>query len=91
MRHMSVVLTQVRGKNSDNMASDSWIKQCLERRNNGNKVTGSDDIMSDGSNNISVVVISGKGVKHELGGQEAIQRFFFGLCPVCHSIGEHDT
>ena len=55
MRHMSVVLTQVRGKNSDNMASDSWIKQCLERRNNANKVTGSDDIVSDRSNNISVV------------------------------------
>ena len=37
-----------------------------------------------------LLVVSGKGVKHELGGQEVIQRFFFGLCPACHSIGEHD-
>ena len=38
-----------------------------------------------------LLVVSGKGAKHELGGQEVIQRFFFGLCPVCHSIGEHDS
>ena len=57
------------------MATETWVKQCLERRQNGNKF----------------IVTGEKETKHVLGGQETVQRFFFGLCPSCFKIGEHSA
>ena len=57
------------------MATPEWVEQCLKRREADNKVT----------------VVSDTGNRHQLGGQEIQQRFFFGLCPSCHKIGEHSA
>ena len=55
------------------MATQEWLAQCLKRREAGDKVT----------------VVSSTGASHQLGGQAVQQRFFFGLCPSCHKVGEH--
>ena len=57
------------------MATDAWLQNCLNRRKIGNKIR----------------VTAENGSKHFLGGSEIIQRFFFGLCPVCYKIGEHSA
>ena len=57
------------------MATHEWAEQCLKRREAGDKVT----------------VVSDTGNRLQLGGQQLQQRFFFGLCPSCHKIGEHSA
>ena len=57
------------------MATEKWIKTCLERRENGNKFT----------------VTSDSGKEHKIGGLEDERRYFFGLCPSCYKIGEHSA
>ena len=57
------------------MATEAWVNQCLERRENGNKVKVVDD----------------RGGEHYLTPNDGEQRFFFGLCPSCHGVGEHSS
>ena len=54
---------------------ENWVKECLQRRKNGDKVE----------------VSGPKGQVFQLVGQHFQQRHFFGLCPGCLKIGEHSA
>merc|ERR1719150_557862 len=58
------------------MATQSWVEDCLQRKEKGGGVS----------------VVDSQGKIHKLGrSDQKPRRYFFGLCPSCYKIGEHSA